>query len=317
MGKISPVYLWFLRLFGHFELFLTTTSTGRGCFQASFLDIFLRCFLGIFLALSIVACNHLPAAHKIKLEQKFITNTDGKTVETFFAYPPSPPPWPVLIVIHGHYEDSRGAQEITEKQAQLWNPEGVLVVGVSQPGYGNSQGPADFAGPRSQNAVEQTLDFLRGLKEVHSKKILIYGVSRGAAIAANVAARDSDLAAAVLVSGFYDLEPLLPKWHLSNQGQGILGNLSQEIQGTGTPKEISISRSALRQNPIRIPFLAIGGDLDPICDIQQAQRLVERSKKIGVPAQLIAVPDLGHKIPPSVRNPLMKDFITKHLLTNR
>lgn len=259
------------------------------------------------------ACSSFSSGKNSNLEQKFLLNTDGKKIETYTAFPSAPPPWPVLVVLHGHQENpSLGVKDLVAQQAAQWNPQGVMVIGMSQPGYGESEGPGDFAGLRSQDALEQVLDGLRAMKNVHAKKIVLYGINRGAALGATVLARDSDLRAAVLVSGFYDLESILPKWNLSKQGDTILGNWMEETRGT--PKEISLPRSALKQNPIRVPFLAIHGELDPLCDVGQARALVERSRRLGVPAELIVRAEFAHHIPAWMRDSLAKDFLTKYLL---
>ena len=84
--------------------------------------------------------------------------------------------------------------------APLWQPlmkgrlermreRDYLAAAVSLPGYRTTSGPPDFWGPRSQAALRAALDYLWSLPGTDRTKVVVYGVSGGAATASMVARR--------------------------------------------------------------------------------------------------------------------------------
>jgi hypothetical protein len=59
---------------------------------------------------------------------------------------------------------------------------GHLAVAVSQPGYGNSSGPADFCGPFTQRAVSAVIARLRAAGHAFRRGTVIEGISRDALV---------------------------------------------------------------------------------------------------------------------------------------
>ena len=66
---------------------------------------------------------------------------------------------------------------------------GYVAAAVSQPGYGQSDGPPDFCGPYTQAAVMKAIDFLRQMPVVQPQHVALYGYSRGAIVASMVVTR--------------------------------------------------------------------------------------------------------------------------------
>jgi hypothetical protein len=73
----------------------------------------------------------------------------ARQVEYFVETPHTPAPWPTVVLLHGYQEAPRsGGRDFAE-----WGvlhqlaARGYLAVSISQPGYGATSGPADFAGP--------------------------------------------------------------------------------------------------------------------------------------------------------------------------
>ena len=65
-----------------------------------------------------------------------------------------------------------------------WPENGWMTVAFSQPGYGASDGPADFCGPATQQAALEFINHIRTMNDVKKDSIVVYGGSRGAVIAA-------------------------------------------------------------------------------------------------------------------------------------
>ncbi len=96
----------------------------------------------------IIACS----PHRIARAQTLsIAHPDdpAKKVEYFLEKPTGPGPWPAIILLHGHQDWPRagGKDFVTWGVLDDFANRGYLAVSISQPGYGNSTGPADFCGP--------------------------------------------------------------------------------------------------------------------------------------------------------------------------
>src|SRR5262249_28345580 len=132
-------------------------------------------------------------------------------------------PFPAILFVHGHQAPERpGARvfarlerrprlaTVDEGRLSLLRDRGWVAAAVSLPGYGASSGPPDYCGPRSQAAVRAALDRLLARRDVDRRKVVVYGVSRGAATASMEATGDPRIAALILVEGLYDLGTFYP-----------------------------------------------------------------------------------------------------------
>lgn len=140
-------------------------------------------------------------------------------VELFQAQSTSAAPTGAILFVHGNQGGLfLGAKELADSGALLRFSSGLSIAAaaVSQPGFGASDGPADFCGPGTQQAIIAALSFLREQPCVDPDRIVLYGNSRGAVAAAMVAAQVADLRAIVLSSGVYDL-----KAAFENSSRGI------------------------------------------------------------------------------------------------
>ena len=127
----------------------------------------------------LIACTSHKAARALNLS---LVHPDdpAKRVEYFLEKPSSVGPWPTVVFLHGHQERARAGGYDFVKWGVLdqFAQRGYLAVAVSQPGYGNSTGPADFCGPFTQNAVAAVIAKLRSDGYVLDNRILIEGISQ-------------------------------------------------------------------------------------------------------------------------------------------
>lgn len=216
----------------------------------------------------------------------------GKKIEVYWTKPPGQGPWPAFLFIHGHQEQIRNGGEIYVKTGRLdaMAGRGYVAAALSQPGYGNSDGWADFCGPLTQEAARVAVDFLRNQPFVDPQKVVLYGYSRGAIVAGMVATQDPKLAAVVLGAGAYDFASWYP-----TPLPGIDTNIRREA---GVSAEAFRARSAMHHaDKIRMPVLLLHGAQDERIPVRQAEAFAERLTALGVAVQLKIFPAARHGIP--------------------
>ena len=153
------------------------------------------------------------------------SNDKNKKVEIFWTKPTGDGPFPAVLLIHGHQEQIKNGGEAFVRTGRLGAiaSQGYIAAAFSQPGYGNSDGPPDYCGPFTQDAVMVALEFLRKQPFVRPDKVALYGYSRGAIVASMVATKDNKLASVVLGAGAYDFFSWYP-----TPLRGIDGNIRVE-----------------------------------------------------------------------------------------
>lgn len=217
-------------------------------------------------------------------------------------------PFPALLMIHPQ-QDSKTGGEAFIKLGQLdyWNKKGYLVAAISQPGYGGSEGSADFCGPKTQQAVVDLIHHLQQMSDVDRKHFFIYGGSRGAAVASMVATSEKGLSGVILKSGVYDFEEWskLRPWY-----DEVKLTMLWEI-GWLTSEKLK-ARSALNgADQIKAPVLVIHGSLDDRAPVALAEKFVQRIAGSGGNARLIKV-ESEHVIPMQKITGLMEEFMRKN-----
>ncbi len=138
-------------------------------------------------------------------------DNSSKEVEYFLERPSGNGPWPTVVLLHGHQEEAKpgGKDFVDWGVLEQLARRGYLAVAVSQPGYGQSDGPADYGGVFTQHAVAGVIAQLRATGLASPNRLLIEGISRGALTAGLIAAQDPSVTGLVLISGVYDLQAYL------------------------------------------------------------------------------------------------------------
>ena len=237
----------------------------------------------------------------------------SKQVEYVVRTPDGDGPWPTVVFLHGHQDGERPGGEAFARWGVLdaFAERGYLAVAVSQPGYGRSDGPADFSGPFTQHAVSGVIAKLRADRLASPDRLVLLGISRGAITAGLVAAGDTSIAGLVLISGAYDLTEYVADPD-AGQAQRLVVRAVQAETGGGA--DALAARSVLGvAGRIRANTLILNGAQDDRTSPDQARRLAERINRLGGTARAVVYLDYGHQIPVEVRNREVDPFIDRVL----
>ncbi len=239
--------------------------------------------------------------------QDFIqSSTEAKKIEFYWSKPAGQGPFPLLLLIHPDQDSPKigGKVFIEMGQLEYWSKKGFVTVAISQPGYGASEGPADFCGPHTQAAALEVLSFFRAKKELVSKRIFIYGGSRGAVVASMLAAKAPELSGVILKSGVYNFV----EWtRVTSWFNPIKLTLLWEM-GWPTEEKLKARSAIFLADNIKAPTLIIHGTHDSRAPLSIAEELSENINRAGGKAQLVKI-DSEHVIPMTKVNELMETFM--------
>lgn len=216
-------------------------------------------------------------------------------------------PSPAILLVHPEGSHARRMIPI----AWSLTSAGYTVMLVSLPGYGQSTGPSDFAGPASVRALNLAMDELLRAPLVDSSRVAVWGISRGASAAAMLAARRHDIAALVLQSGVFDPASA----YRSSKSDSLRHALdSKEAKSHGGWN----ARSSLRvASKIKAPALFIHGDRDTEVVSNQSVDLAGKLRAAGGEVQVQIVPQAGHSVPSSISYPFVTAFLKPILKPSR
>lgn len=238
--------------------------------------------------------------------RRFDFRHNNDDVEAVLVRPIGSNAAPGLVLIPGYSRTAYDLLPIAVRFARA----GFVTLSVSQPGFGGSTGPADFAGPRTFAAVHAAARRFAAEPYVDTARLGVYGYSRGALAAAQLAARTDLFRAAVLGGGIYDFAAAYRQISLP----GIRANMVQEA---GLTKEAVRFRSPIHDaEGFDGPVLIVHGADDLNAPPDQSRALAERLRKLGRSHELIILPHRAHSLSmEEIVTPAVK-FLQKHLASS-
>ena len=230
-------------------------------------------------------------------------SVDRKIVEAISFQPRGAAPFPALLLIPGHATTARD-----------WIPNGLTYarngyagLAVSQPGYGKSEGPGDYVGPKTIKVLTEGYRRLQREPFVDAKRMGIVGYSRGGMAASLLAVQLDDVKAAVMGAGVYDFKRQYDETGLD----GIRQNMKAE---TGMTEEAIKQRSSvLRMEKLKCPVLILHGEKDINVPVSQAYLLRDRLTALKKEFEIQTFPDRDHGIGPQNLYKYSLDFLNRKL----
>jgi dipeptidyl aminopeptidase/acylaminoacyl peptidase len=242
------------------------------------------------------------APSKVKLcKQDF--QIDGRRVEAISFRPEGDGPFPGVLLIPGHATTARH-----------WIPngiafaaEGFACLAVTQPGYGKSDGPPDFVGPKTIGVLAEAYRRFQREPFVDGKRMGILGYSRGGMAASLLAVQLPDVKAVVLGAGVYDFKRAYDELSI----EGIRENMKAE---TGMTAEAIRERSSvLQMEKLNCPVLILHGEKDINVPVTQAHLLRDRLTALNKEFEIQIFPDLAHSIGVQNLQKYSLDFLKRKL----
>jgi len=229
---------------------------------------------------------------------------EGKNVEAIIMRPMAEGEYPGLVLVPGY---SRTAADYIPLGVRFAKA-GYACMAITQPGFGKSEGEADFVGPRTIATLEAGIARFRNEPFVDPERIGIFGYSRGAMATSLLATRGIELQAAVFAAGIYDFQKAYDGITL----EGIRENMKKEAGLS--PAAVAARSSILRMSDLACPVLILHGQLDKNAPVDQALALREKLEQEEKEFELKIFPDKAHDM--GMKNLLdaTLPFLEKHLL---
>src|SRR5262249_40896920 len=208
-------------------------------------------------------------------------HVDNRAVEALSFEPAGERPFPAVLMIPGYQRTARDLIPLAVRLAA----EGFACIAVTQPGFGKSDGPADFVGPQTIKVL--TVGYRKFQREpfADAQRMGIYGYSRGAMAASLLVLDLDDVKAAVFGAGVYDFKRAYDDITLP----GIRDNMRAE---TGMTADAIQQRSSnLRMEKLRCPVLILHGEKDVNVPLNQALLLRDRLTALGKQFEIKLFPD--------------------------
>jgi dipeptidyl aminopeptidase/acylaminoacyl peptidase len=248
--------------------------------------------LGLLL---LVACTSVPLVPykelgglQSDLTARFFYPSAGGSVEAYITRPRGHGPFPLVVLLHGHSHRGRGAEQLLSTAEAIANEICFASVAISLPGYGWTEVEDGAIEEITRRVVKDGLSIAKQLSWIDGHRIVVYGVSRGASVAASLLSEVEGLKGAVLYSGAYDLGRL----YRDTSSFWIRRLLNPN--GEANPKLVSLLGET---SGWRAPTLIFHGEQDSLVPVNQALLLRDRLKAAGTPHRLVLFPNHGHFLP--------------------
>jgi dipeptidyl aminopeptidase/acylaminoacyl peptidase len=217
---------------------------------------------------------------------RFVISTSGSSAEAYLTRPAGPGPFPLMILLHGHTLGPIGAESVLSEAEAFASDLCYAGLSVSLPGYGATEVPSGTDPNITLKVVLDAVSLVKRLPWIDSRRVYLYGYSRGAFFAALLASRLEGVEGVVLHSGAYDLN----RFYQDN----IWFRSMLNPTGEKNPKLISILPEVATWHA---PTLILHGEEDFLVSVEQANLLSESLEAAKKPYRFVLYPNSGHYLP--------------------
>jgi dipeptidyl aminopeptidase/acylaminoacyl peptidase len=229
---------------------------------------------------------------------RFFYPSAGGNVETYVTRPRGVGPFPLVILLHGHSIRGRGAEQVLGTAEALAKEICFAGLAISLPGYGSTEVNNGSIESATRQVVRDGIAVAKQIPWIDQRRLMFYGVSRGAIVAAAMINEVKDVSGAVLYAGAYDLA------RLYRETPSFWVRRMLNPNGDVDPKLASFLGEASRW---RAPTLILHGEQDQLIPVNQSLLLRDQLKAAGTRHQLVLYPESGHFLPrASVREQTIK-----------
>ncbi len=208
---------------------------------------------------------------------------EDTSLPAYLRLPPGDGPHPCVILVCGL--DSVKEQEAHWENEML--PRGMATLAFDGPGQGEMwhrmKMRLDY-----ETAVTALVDYLESRPEIDASRIGLLGHSMGGHFGARAAAREHRLQAAVLLAGFFELQPWDKMSVFMRAGLQHIFGASGEQEAQSYARQLTLADVA---GDIRCPLLIVHGGQDTLLSLDQAHRLAEAT---SCPTELLLYPEGNH-----------------------
>lgn len=247
-------------------------------------------FLLIFAACATVRTMPRQALESLAADgpARFFFPSSGGRVEGYISRPRGGGPFPLVLLLHGHSIRGTGAKRLLATAEVFTNEICFATLAISLPGYGDTEVPEKPMIANTRQVVLDAAALAREISWIDHERIFLYGVSRGAVIAAALINDVDGIAGAILRSGAYDLG------RLYRETSSFWLRRMLNPNGDERPKLFNLMADATSW---RVPTLILHGAQDTLIPVNQATLLRDRLSAAGTVHRLVLFPDRGHRLP--------------------
>lgn len=228
----------------------------------------------------------------------------SKLVESIVVRPMNKAKNPALLMIPGYATSARRLIPSGIEFAKA----GIACIGITQRGFGRSEGEPDFVGPKTLAGLVYGLELFKKEPYVDATSIGIYGYSRGGIAASLLACRLEGIKAAIFGAGVYDFKKAYEEVTI----EGIRANIDKE---TGSTEMAFAERSSiLEMDNLKAPVLILHGSADPNVPVNQAYLLEEKLKALNKDYEIQIFDGVGHWVGRENINKYGVEFMQRKLL---
>jgi len=266
----------------------------------------------IIIALCALLTGGTLFAQSAQVQQDFIQGPEAKHIEFFVAKPAGKGPFPVMFLLHGYQppdSSDGGKQLVGYRYLDRFVNLGIVAVSISVPGYGLSDGPRDYCGPSSQDAIKTVIEHFKNLPFIDAARMGIYGISRGATLASMVSVDYPSLTLQILEAGIYDL---VSDRELPSYLQGINNGLL--LEGGNTPEQRALRSAVAHAHQVTAATCILHGEFDDRRGLASAISLCNQLQQHGVESRLVIFKNATHDLSKTNKWETITPFVRERLL---